>query len=211
MSDITAAFWDVGGVLLNNGWDEPARRNAVRRFSLGWDDFESRHNLVVPRFEDGQFTLNEYLEHTVFYQPRLFSRDEFRDFMFDQSRPNPETLALAAHMARSGKYLMATLNNESLELNLHRIQKFGLRTCFSVFFSSCFLGVAKPNPGIYRMALHLTQRAPDECLLIDDRTANLETARDLGMRTIHYQDSARLREELRHNGVLWETCDKEKR
>jgi len=37
-----------------------------------------------------------------------------------------------------------------LELNVYRIEKFGLARCFPVFFSSCFLGVRKPDEEIYR-------------------------------------------------------------
>ena len=104
-------------------------------------------------------------------------------------------------LANSGKYLMATLNNESLELNLYRIQQFRLRNYFDAFFSSCFPGVKKPDHGIYRLASQITRRALEECLFIDDRALNLECAQLLGMRTVHYQDPAQLRRELRHHGV----------
>jgi FMN phosphatase YigB (HAD superfamily) len=106
-------------------------------------------------------------------------------------------------LARSRDYLMATLNNESLELNLFRIEKFGLQSRFSLFISSCFMGVAKPNPDLFRSALRITQREADECLFIDDREANLESARGLGMRTIRFENCTRLHEELRDHGVVW--------
>jgi len=38
-------------------------------------------------------------------------------------------------------------------------------------------------------------------LFIDDRALNLECARQLGMRTIHFQSAAQLREDLQANGV----------
>ena len=57
---------------------------------------------------------------------------------------------------------MATINNESKELNQYRIQTFGLREIFSVFVSSCFVGLRKPEAGIYRLALELTQKSSAE-------------------------------------------------
>ena len=121
--------------------------------------------------------------------------------MFAQSKPLPETLSIVERLAASRKYLMATLNNESLELNRYRIEQFGLRKHFTAFLSSCFLGVKKPEHTIYRLASQITQRAPDECLFIDDRALNLECAQLLGMRTIHYQNPAQLRQELQRHGV----------
>ena len=201
MAELTALFWDVGGVLLTNGWDRAARRRATEQFKLDWEEFEDRHELMVPDFEGGRLTLDEYLQRTVFYRARSFGREEFKASMFAQSQPLPEVLALAARLANSGKYLMATLNNESLELNLYRIQQFRLRDYFNAFFSSCFLGVKKPERAIYRLASQITQRSLEECLFIDDRALNLECAQHLGMRTVHYQDPTQLRRELQEHGI----------
>ena len=84
---------------------------------------------------------------------------------------------------------MGTINNESRELNNYRIEKFGLREIFRVFFSSCFVGLRKPESDIYRLALDATQIAPEECCFIDDRAGNLEGAAKLGMRTIRNEDA----------------------
>lgn len=197
MADLKALFWDVGGILLTNGWDRASRRKAVETFGLDAEEFESRHRIVENAFELGQLGLDGYLDRTVFYRPRDFTSEAFKDFMFAQSAPYPEPLAVVERLAHSRRYLMATLNNESLELNLHRISRFGLRRYFTAFLSSCFLGVKKPDEVIYRLALQLTQLAPDESLFIDDRALNLECAERLGMRTIHYQNPAQLEQDLR--------------
>jgi putative hydrolase of the HAD superfamily len=76
-----------------------------------------------------------------------------------------------------------------------------LRREFKAFFSSCYLGVRKPEEGIYKLALEVTQRTPEECLFIDDRELNLECARQLQMRTIHFQNAAQLRHDLAASGV----------
>lgn len=201
MGDITALFWDVGGVLLTNGWDASSRREATRRFGLDWEDFEDRHQLVVAAFETGRMSLDEYLQRTVFEQPRAFGAEEFKAFMFAQSSPHQDAIALVDRLARTGRYLLATINNEPLELNLYRIQQFELRRYFAVFFSSCFLGVKKPEDAIFRLALHITQRDPAESLFIDDRPLNLECAGRLGMRTVHYQHPEQLHCELRAAGI----------
>ena len=201
MAEVTAIFWDLGGAVLTNGWGRADRRRAAEHFHLDWEDFQDRHDMVTSDFETGRMTLEEYLKQTVFYRPRPFGEDQFRSFMFEQSQGQPETMGIVKGLARSGKYLMATLNNESMELNLHRIEKFQLRDYFAAFFSSCFLGVKKPERPIYRLASQITQRNPEECLFIDDRVLNLECAQTLGMRTIHFRNATQLRQELQTHGV----------
>jgi len=124
--------------------------------------------------------------------------------MFSLSTPIPETLQLGKELSRSGTYLMSTINNESKELNLYRIQTFGLREIFSLFVSSCFVGLRKPEEGIYRLALEITQRPPEECCFIDDRPLNLDSASRLGMHVIQMKTAEQLRADLQKLGVALE-------
>ena len=201
MSTIHAIFWDVGGVLLTDAWDRTERVAALEHFRLDEEEFHSRHEMVVSSFERGKISLDEYLDRTVFYRNRPFTRDEFRDYMFSLSQSMPEVLAFARTLADSGIYFMATINNESRELNLHRIEKYGLRGIFRLFVSSCFVGLCKPESGIYRLAIETTQINPEECCFIDDRSLNLECAAKLGMQTIQMHTLDQLRDELGKFGV----------
>ena len=201
MSEIHAIFWDVGGVLLSNAWDHTERAAALEHFRLDQEEFRARHEMVVSSFERGKTSLDEYLDRTIFYRNRPFTREEFRDYMFSLSQPMPEVLAFARALAACGKYFMGTINNESRELNLHRIEKYGLREIFRLFVSSCFVGLRKPDSGIYRLAIETTQINPEECCFIDDRALNLECAAKLGMRTIQMQTLNQLQEDLGKLGV----------
>ncbi len=201
MPDVKVLLFDVGGVLLTNGWDREARRLACKRFDLDWEDFQDRHEFVAPDFETGKLTITEYLRRTVFYRERSFAEAEFVDFMKAQSEAMPESLALLADLASSGKYVLATLNNESRELNDHRIETFGLREYFSVFMSSCYLGMKKPEEDIYRVAVDITQHRPEQCVFIDDRELNLECADRAGITPVHFKNADQLRISLRELGV----------
>src|SRR5579863_2025214 len=145
MAKVTTLFWDNGGVILTNGWDRESRQKAVEEFQLDLADFEDRHELMLHAFECGEVTLDEYLQRVVFYRARTFTREEFKHFVFAQSQPLPESLAFLGALARTNRYMNATLNNESLEINDYRIHKFCLRDYFEAFFSSCYLGVRKPD------------------------------------------------------------------
>src|SRR6185312_2483197 len=103
---------------------------------------------LVGALESGEISLDEYLDVTVFCETRSFSREEFKGFMFAQSVAWPESIAVVRSLARTRRARLATLNNESEELNVHRIELFGLCGLFPVFFSSCWLGVRKPTRAI---------------------------------------------------------------
>lgn len=201
MSEIRAMFWDVGGVLLTNAWDHEERAKALDKFQIDAKDFQSRHELLVSSFERGKITLDEYLERAVFYKPRSFTIESFREYMFSLSQPYPDVLKFAQALSNSGKYLMGTINNESRELNYYRMERFGLRETFRLFFSSCFVGLRKPEKDIYRLALETTQIPAENCCFIDDRPLNLECAQQMGMLTIQMQGLDRLRADLSRLGV----------
>lgn len=199
MPEIKVLLWDIGGVLLSNAWDQNQRRAAIKHFALDWEEFDERHELVISSFERGHITLDQYLDRTIFYRSRHIERQALKDYIFTLSQPDPDALDLARQLAAT--YPMATINNESRELNLYRIERFGLRDLFRVFVSSCFVGLRKPEEGIYRLALELIQTPEEQCCFIDDRALNLECARKLGMHTIQSHNAHQLREELAKLGV----------
>jgi putative hydrolase of the HAD superfamily len=205
MDKIEALFWDNGGVILTNGWDREARKRAAEKFHLDWDDFSDRHELMLNAFETGQATLDQYVQRTVFYRPRDYKPEDFKAFMLTQSQPFPEALDFCGKIAASRKYIMAALNNESREINEYRIKQFKLKNYFEVFFSSCYLGVRKPDIQIYRRVMEIMQRQPSACVMIDDRELNLECARELGLQTIQVNNLEQLKADLAKLGV---TADK---
>lgn len=201
MREPTFLLWDVGGVLLSNGWDHVARAAAARRFHLDAGELERRHALVDAAFETDRLDWDGYLDATVFYSPREFSREEFRAFVWGRSTPNPTAIAAARALRARGTYLLATLNNESRDLNEYRLRAFDLRPIFHAFFSSCYTGRRKPDADAFRFALEVSQHVPEETLFLDDRPENIAAASRLGLRTLQVQDPGRLSDALASVGV----------
>ena len=73
MSPFDVVLFDVGGVLLTNGWDHKERAAAVAQFKLDKQELEARHEKVAPAWERGEIGLGQYLDAAVFYEPRNFS------------------------------------------------------------------------------------------------------------------------------------------
>ena len=121
---IDTLFLDIGGVLLTNGWDRNAHKLAAKHFNLDIKELEERHHLTYDTFEVGKLSLVEYLKRIVFYEERTFTIDDFRDFMFRQSKPYPKMIKLVCQLKEKYNLKVAVISNESRELTIHRIQKF---------------------------------------------------------------------------------------
>ena len=196
-------LFDVGGVLLTNGWDQRERAAAVEHFHLNLAAFEARHLAHYDAWERGAIPLAAYLDATVFYEPHEFSRDEFFAFMLTQSKPQPDgALGILEELAASDKCLLGALNNEARETNEYRFDHFGLRGLFQVALSSCYLGLRKPEPAIYRRALDILGRSAERVLFIDDREENVAGAITAGMKAIRFEGAEALRQGLKRLVVL---------
>src|ERR1035438_850870 len=108
---ITTLFLDIGGVLLNNGWDHIARRKVAKHFKLDWAQMEERHRLTFETHEEGKLTFEEYLGWLVFYQKRSFTRTQFRRFMCAQSKPHPEMIEFITRLKLQHRLKIAAVRN----------------------------------------------------------------------------------------------------
>ena len=196
-------LFDVGGVLLTNGWDHRERALVVNQFNLNLAEFEARHEANYDAWERDSVNMGAYLDLTVFFEPRSFSRDEFFNAMCAQSVEIPDgALGVLHEVAASCNCIVGALNNEARETNDFRFQKFGLRDLFDVALSSCYLGLRKPEPAIYKRALDILGRPPERVLFIDDRIENVTGATNAGMKAIRFEGEASLHKQLATLGVM---------
>jgi len=183
-SEITTLFLDIGGVLLTNGWDSNNRMRAAKKFGLDFDEMNERHHLTFDTYEEGKLSLEEYLNRVVFYRERSFSQEEFKQFMYAQSQPYPDTIELMRGLKTRYGLQIAAVSNEGRELTTYRVQQFKLGTFIDFFISSCFVHYRKPDEDLYRIALDVAQAHPEQVVYIDDRAMFVEVARGLGMNGI---------------------------
>jgi putative hydrolase of the HAD superfamily len=198
---ITTLFLDVGGVLLTNGWDHRARKRAAKHFKLDWPEMDQRHGLVFETHEEGRLDFEEYLAQVVFFEKRPFTRNQFRDFMFAQSKPYPKMLELVRRLKTLHGLKTVVVSNESRAVNAHRISTFNLDRLADTFVSSCFVGMRKPDVQIFRLALDLAQAVPERTVFIDNTPMFVEIAERLGMRGIVHDTYGSTCEKLKQLGL----------
>ena len=198
---VTTLFIDVGEVILTNGWDHLARRRAAKHFRLAWVDMEERHSLVFETHEEGRMTFQEYLGWVIFYQKRPFTRSEFRDFIFAQSKSYPGVIELVANLKARYGLKIVVVSNESREVNAYRIRAFKLDRLVDTFISSCFVHMRKPDVDIFRLALDLAQTPPAQVVYIDNTPMFVQIAEGLGIRSILHVDLKSTRARLSSFGL----------
>jgi putative hydrolase of the HAD superfamily len=188
-------FSDIGGVLLSNGWGHESRMAAAEKFGIDYEEMDVLHDFIFNVFEMGKVTLDDYLDTVVFNYKRDFSKKEFKDFIFSSSVELPFTLPWFINWKRRHENIkIISINNEARELNQFRINKFHLHDFFDAFVSSCEVGMRKPDPGIFLLALGIAQAKPEECLYFDDRIMLVEAARKVGIHAFHHESYERTRQ-----------------
>ena len=185
---VTTLFLDVGEVLLTDGWDHLARHRAAKHFKLAWAEMEERQALVFETHEEGRMTFQEYLDWVVFYRKRPFTRSQFRDFIFAQSKPYPGMIELIARLKVRYGLKIVVVSNESREMNAYRIRAFKLDRLADAFITSCFVHMRKPDVNIFRLALDVAQTTPARIVYIDNTPMFVQIAEGLGIRSILHVD-----------------------
>lgn len=198
---ITCLFLDIGGVLLTNGWDHHARERAAAHFDIEWAAMEERHSLNFTTYEEGKLTLQEYLDRVIFYQKRAFTREQFQDFMFAQSKADAEMMELMVQLKAHYGLKVAVVSNEARELNAYRIEKFKLNQWVDFFISSCFVHIRKPDADIFRLALDIAQVPASQILYIENTPLFVEIAQELGIQSVLHDDYQSTRDKLAAFGL----------
>jgi putative hydrolase of the HAD superfamily len=202
VAEISAMLFDVGGVLLTNGWDHLERSAVLSHFCVDRAAYEARHELANDAWEKGFMTAEQFLQRTVFFEPRSFTPAEFLEEAKAQSRAlDSGALGVLDQLRASRRLKLMVLNNESRELNDFRIERFELHRYFDGFLSSCYLGLRKPDPRMFSLALEVLQRKAGEVAFVDDREQNCAAAQSVGMHAIQYRNRDQFVKELERLGV----------
>lgn len=201
---IKTLFLDIGNVLLTNGWGHDFRQQAAKHFALDYKEMDDRHQLVFDNYEIGRVSFDEYLDLAVFYEPRSFTRDDFKTFMLGLSEALPGHLDFFINLKKQYNLKVFAVSNEGREINEARVQKFKLDDLFDGYISSCYVGLHKPCRDILQLACDITHTTPQQGLYVDDREELVNVADKFGLQTLWFQGLDQAKEFLK-------TCTFQKR
>ena len=161
----------------------------LKRMTEGW---RAVHDSMNYYWERGLMSAQDFFEQTVL-RPNAQRKPTFEAGLWKlvcagESRHPFRMLCTCWMSVRGAKgYRVATLNNESPELNEYRLDTFGLRKRFDYFICSGYVHEMKPLPGIYRAAIAISGHGAEQALFIDDKQENCDAAAALGMCAIRFE------------------------
>src|SRR5262245_29044137 len=183
LPSITTLFVDVGNVLFTDSWGPAMRQRAVEQLGFDFAEVAQRSQLTFEGYEEGNISLDEYLDWVVFYQPRSFSREEVKAFMLAQSQPQPDMLDLVQTLKRCYGLKVVVVTNDGREFIVHHVQRFGLKGFVDFFIVSCFVNCRKPEPAIYRMALDIRRLNHPRSYISTTRPCSCKSHKNLAFST----------------------------
>lgn len=103
-------------------------------------------------------------------------------------RPNPEMIALSRRLRSSGMRT-ALLSNMQPDMLAFVHERHPWLDELEPRIISCEVAEAKPEPAIFRLAAERLRLQPEDCLFVDDRSTNVEGARQMGMRAMQFESA----------------------
>ena len=202
---ISAVICDFGGVLtspLVRAFLAFQERSGVSLEELGnamaklARDSDGEHPLF--RLEKGEISEAEFLRALGDALGGDVQLEGFGEHYFEHLHPNEEMIELMRRLRDRGLRMALLTNNVREWEPLWRAKLPDIDEIFEVVVDSAFVGMRKPEPGIYELTL---ERLGDgvtasDCLFVDDSEANCEMAAELGMTAVHYRDNEQAAREI---------------
>ena len=181
---IKAVIFDCFGVLTSERWI-PFRRQYFHT-----DDKKAFARNAMGELVTGQLSLHEFIE-TIAEKGNI-DEDEVRESLTGSS-PDEELFAWIT--SNKSIYKIGMLSNVGGD-KLHTLFSPSQIALFDDIVLSYHVGMAKPDPRVYRLAAERLGVEPDECLFVDDKEAYCNAARAVGMKAVKYHDFAQFSSEV---------------
>ena len=193
---IKAVIFDLGGVLLRTQ-DFSIREQLAER--LGMDRHELEELVFGgdsgDRAQRGEVSARQHgenLRYQLGYSPREFHT--FLDEFFSSDQIDDQLVDYIRGLRK--KYKTALLSNSADDLRQKIAEMWHIEDAFDLMIISAEVGVAKPDPRIFRLALDRMGITAGEAIFVDDFQRNVIAAQDLGIHAIRFVSSQQVRDEL---------------
>lgn len=196
-NSLRALIWDMGGVLVRN-MDRSIRGRLAAPYGMTWSELEDLFfgNEVAQKAALGQATEAdawEYVRRRLNLKPEdmpqfiatFWSCDKFDEDLYDFTMKLKLRLKVA---------LLSNAFPETRASLSHRWPHFYDMFDLAIFSSE--VGLAKPDPRIYHLALNRLEVQPHQAVFVDDFRENVEGAKAVGMKVIHFKDPKQVISEL---------------
>jgi epoxide hydrolase-like predicted phosphatase len=204
---VRAVISDFGGVLTNRLIEAFAAFQdetgiSMEQLGRGMQRVSEREGeYPLFRLERGELTEEQFLadlswglEAELGHRPTLH---RFREIYFEALHANEPMLDVMRELRDAG-HRMAILTNNVREWEPLWRAKLPVDEIFELVVDSAWVGMRKPDPGIYELTVRrLGGVEIGSCMFVDDNEVNVEAARDLGMAAVHFRSNEQAIPEIR--------------
>ena len=199
---IRAVMWDVGGVLVRTE-DHRSRDRLAERFGLtssGIEELVYGHE-AGKKAQRGEVSYEAHWEYLA--QGLKLSPEKIKDFQQAFWGGDKLDVDLVNYIrSLRGRYKTGVLSNAFTDLRpmIENVWKIG--DAFDELIISAEVGLMKPDPLIFKVALIKLDFEPQEVVFIDDFERNVAAAKAVGMQAVRFRNSVQVRADL--NALLQE-------
>ena len=193
---IKAIIWDFGGVLIRTIDPKPrselAAKYGMKRKELEYLLFAAP---VSHKAQLGEITMDEFWDSVLatLNEP-LENKDDFRQRFW--AGDSLDTNLIETISSLKTAYKTALLSNAWNNLRQMLSEEWKIAPIFDEIIISAEVGLMKPDPQIYQIALERLQVKAEEAVFLDDFIENVEGARKVGMHAIHFRNPAQANKDL---------------
>ena len=194
-------IFDIGGVYFSDG-TRVAIDAIAAKYRIDRDAVEGFINGKQGRkYRIGAISADQFW-HQAIRQWDIQSSAEILALIWNSSYQLDEGTARLVDRLRSAGHELLYLSDNTAEKVAYLDAKFAFLQKFDDGIFSHLVSCRKPDPKIYELLLTKASHPADACIFIDDKPANLEPAKKLGMQTIAFKNSAHLESCLKKLALL---------
>ena len=194
---IRTVFFDFGSVLVRNE-DNSQREAWEKRLGLSPGELATIvfRSETAARATVGEVTTAEMWQQ-IGERLRLDVEQcqQLRTDFFRGNHLNTGLVKFARELRP--RYRLAILSNAWSDARRIFSQIYGLDAIFETMIISAEVGLAKPDPRIYHLAVERLGVSPEEAVFLDDQLKNVVAARTVGLHAVHFRDNAQAIAETR--------------
>ncbi len=187
-------IFDVSGVLTHwtfrnpKGYEINGKHFDGKKIELLYESLEYKEYMT------GRISYRKFLEAFFGNQNLDMTVGEFSAIFENDLRPIKGIHELIKKL--SSNYKIALASNEGKELAEIRIKKSGVERYVSKKIISYQIGKLKPEKDFFIKTLEILGAKPYECLFIDDSPLNVEAAIAVGIKSLVFTDTSKLKQDL---------------
>lgn len=197
---IKLILFDLGGVVFTNGTRKFVR-DVAARYNLPLEAVqEELDGEIGSRYREGKISRDNFWKTVIEKLNLKESSDNLESEWIGDYELIKSSEGIVKKLAKKYKvmYLSDNVRERVEKLN----ERFGFLSWFHNGVFSHEVGVRKPNPKIYEIALKKASVYPNESIFVDDKEKMLTPAKEMGITTILFESPRLLKKRLEKLGIL---------